>query len=246
MSSPSCLALIPARGGSKGLPGKNIRPLAGLPLIAHSIQLARLCPEISRVVVSTDSQEIISVAQKYGAETPFVRPAELAADDTPMWPVIRHALQSVEERSAQSYDYLVLLDPTSPGRLPEDIHGAIGKLHASSKAVGIIGVSQPEFNPIWHCVVEKDGFMSDMFEDGSKYNRRQDLPTVYRINATLYIWKADFVRNEPSGWRQSPHLMYEVPEARAIHIDDVNEFERADLMIRNGMIRLPWLNEAGK
>lgn len=235
------LAIIPARGGSKGLPGKNVRPLAGLPLIAHSIKLAQLCPQITRLIVSTDSGKIAAVARKFGAETPFMRPADLARDDTPMWPVLRHALETVEREGKSKYDFLLLLDPTSPGRLPEDIAGALKKIQAQPEAAGIIGVSQPEFNPVWHCVVEEKGWMKDLIDAARKYNRRQDVPVVYRINASLYIWKADFVRCAAAGWRQAPHLIYEVPENRAIHIDDEYEFKKAELMIRHGLVKLPWL-----
>jgi len=240
-NSPKILAVIPARGGSKGLPGKNIRPLAGLPLIAHSIQMAKLCPQINRLIVSTDDKNIAAVAEQFGAETPFMRPADLARDDTPMWPVLRHALEAIEHAENSQYDFLILLDPTSPGRLPEDVAGALKKLMAKPEAAGIIGVSQPEFNPIWHCVTEHDGWMTDLIDTAGKYNRRQDVPSVYRINASLYIWKTDFVRREAEGWRHAPHLIYEIPEQRAIHIDDLNEFEMAELMIRHGLIKLPWL-----
>src|SRR3989338_3574969 len=115
------LAVIPARGGSKGLPGKNIRIFAGLPLIAHSIKMAAMCPEIDRAIVSTDDEAIASVAKEQDGDVPFLRPTELAQDDTPMWPVMIHALQIMEEKEAENYDYFILLDPTSPCRYPEDI-----------------------------------------------------------------------------------------------------------------------------
>lgn len=234
------LAVIPARGGSKGLPGKNIRPLAGLPLIAHSIKLAKICPQVSRLIVSTDSKKIAAVARRYGAEIPFIRPAELARDDTPTWPVLRHALRMVEDEEENKYEYLLLLDATSPGRLPEDIEGALKKLRSRPDAVGIIGVSRPEFNPIWHCVIEENGWMKDLLDAARKYNRRQDIPTVYRINASLYIWRTDFVRRA-CAWRDAPQLIYEIPEERAIHIDDLHGFKVAEILIRHGLIKLPWL-----
>jgi CMP-N,N'-diacetyllegionaminic acid synthase len=240
--SERILAVIPARGGSKGLPGKNIRPLAGLPLIVHSIRLGRLCPAITRILVSTDAAEIARVARDAGAETPFLRPAELAQDATPMWPVLRHALAFVENEEGQPYDYLLLLDPTSPGRLPEDIAGAYERLRANPAADGIIGVSQPDFNPIWHCVIDQGGWMTNLIEAGDRFGRRQDVPPVYRINASLYLWRAGFVRQEPENWRRGKLLMYEVPEARAIHIDELAEFEKAELLIRHGLVRLPWLD----
>jgi len=236
------LAVIPARGGSKGLPGKNIRLLAGLPLIAHSIRLANLCPAITRTVISTDSEEIAKKAREAGGETPFMRPAELALDNTPMWPVLRHALNFVESEEYLTYDYLLLLDPTSPGRLPADIDSAYHKLRDNLEADGIIGVSQPDFNPIWHCVVSHDGWMANLIEAGDKYSRRQDVPPVYRINASLYMWRAGFVRKEQENWRRGRLLMHEIPESRAIHIDELAEFERANLLISQGLVRLPWID----
>jgi len=236
--------VIPARGGSKGIPGKNIRPFAGLPLIAHSIKLAQSCPEISRLIVSTDSQEIADVARQYGADVPFMRPQELAQDDTPMWPVLRHALKAVEEQGGVVYSYLLLLDPTTPCRLPEEIAGAFKKLKDNLAAVGVIGVSKPDFNPIWHSVVDKGGWMTDLFQEGTQYSRRQDVPDVFRINGSLYIWRTDFVRSQEKEWRnRGHHLMHEVPDFSAISIDTQSEFERAELFIKSGLARLPWLDQ---
>ena len=116
------LAVIPARGGSVGLPGKNLRSFAGLPLIGHSILFAKMCPEITRMVVSSDSEQIGDAARQYGADVPFVRPANLAQGSTPMWPVLRHALMTVEEQERTSYDFLILLDPTSPARETRGCH----------------------------------------------------------------------------------------------------------------------------
>jgi CMP-N,N'-diacetyllegionaminic acid synthase len=240
------LAVIPARGGSKGLPGKNIRPLGGLPLIAHSILLAQMCPSISRTVLSTDSPEIAEVARHYDCDIPFTRPVELSQDNTAMWPVLRHALGEIEKSEGIDYDYLVLLDPTSPGRFPSDIAEALDKLRSKPDAAGIVAVSVPEFNPIWHCVVEREGWMEDLFAEAGKYNRRQELPTIYRINGSLYIWRASFVRSEAQGWRHGRHIIHEMPEARAIHIDDIHEFSKTDLLIREGWIQLPWLEKSSK
>lgn len=237
------LAVIPARGGSKGLPGKNIRLFAGLPLIAHSILFSKLCPEISRVVVSTDSPEIADIARQFGAEVPFMRPSDLAQDDTPIWPVLRHALEAVEQQDGTQYEMLLLLDPTSPTRVPGDIAGAHRRLREAPSADGVVGVSRPDFNPIWHCVVEREGWMADFLKEGSGFERRQEVPAVYRINGSLYIWRTEFVRKEPRGWRcYGRHLMYEIPELRAVSIDEISEFERAEILVRHGLITLPWLN----
>lgn len=244
MSERGLLAIVPARGGSKGLPGKNIRPLAGVPLIGHSILMARMCGSVDRLVVTTDAPAIAGVAKQFNAEV-INRPFSLAQDDTPMWPVVRHALQVVEQRDERQYKYVLLLDPTSPGRMPEDINEALQRLDDTPDADGIVGVSRPDFNPIWHCVVAREGWMSDLLAEGSGYTRRQDVPAVFRINASLYIWRATFVRRETGSWRdRGRHLMHEIPESRAIHIDDADEFARADALIRAGLIRLPWLERA--
>ncbi|MBI4056106.1 MAG: acylneuraminate cytidylyltransferase family protein [Elusimicrobia bacterium] len=233
------LAVIPARGGSTGLPGKNIRSFAGLPLIAHSILLARACPDIERCLVSTDSEEIARVARDFGAEVPFLRPQELARVDTPIWPVLHHALDFAE-RDNKKYPFLLLLDPTSPTRLPEDISVAFRRLVANPSADGIVSASRPDFNPLWHCVVEKDGWMQDLLPQGSGLERRQEAPPVFRINGLLYIWRTEFVRSQDS-WRTGRNLLYETPELRAVSIDDLTQFQRAELLVTSGLIRLPWL-----
>ena len=238
----SLLAIIPARGGSKSLPGKNVRLLAGLPLIGHSIRCAQLTPAITRTIVSTDSEAIASVAEDLGADVPFLRPADLASDSAAMWPVIQHALVETERQSDVLYDAVVLLDPTSPGRIPEDIETAVAELQRDPRADGVIGVSEPEFNPYWHCVVDRDGYMQDLIPGAQSYVRRQDVPPVYRINATLYVWRREHVLGADD-WRSGRLRMYVVPDLRAFHIDDAAQFQRAELMLEHGLIQLPWLTE---
>lgn len=239
--SLTCVAVIPARGGSKGLPGKNILPLAGLPLIAHSIACAGLCPEITRTIVSTDSEKIAGVARAHGGEVPFLRPPDLARDETPMLPVMQHALTEVEKIDGRRYDLFLLLDPTSPGRTPEDIAGAFKTLAECPAADGIVGVSQPEFNPYWHCVVKRDGFMVPLIAGAQNYTRRQDVPPVWRINASLYLFRRDFLLSLTQSWFSGKILLWEIPESRAIHIDDEHEFQRTELFLRSGLITFPWL-----
>ena len=241
------LAVIPARGGSKGLPGKNIRPFAGLPLIAHTILFAKMCPEITRCIVSTDSEEIAETAKQFGAEVPFLRPKDLSQDDTPLWPVLRHALTALESGNGNRYRTLLLLDPTSPAREPSDITGALSRLEGSSQADGVIGVSRPVFNPVWHCVVEKEGWMTDLMEQGGRIDRRQEAPPIYRINGSMYLWRASFVRSQAGSWRGTGrYLIYEIPEARAMSIDDLSQFERAELLVKSGLISFPWMSEESR
>jgi len=241
-SKPRILAVIPARGGSKGLPGKNIRPLAGLPLIAHSIRLAKMCPEITRCVVSTDSAAIARVARRCGADVPFLRPARLARSASPIWPVLKHALESVEREEGRAYDFVLLLDPTSPTRLPADVREAVKRLRRTPAAAGIIAVSKPEFSPIWHTVVERGGWMTD-FMDGSRYQRRQEVPEVFRINGLLYLWRAKYLKTAASWRTGGKHLMLVTPDSRAVSIDYLEQFQRTEALVRAGLIALPWLRK---
>ncbi len=236
------LAVIPARGGSKGLPGKNVRPFAGLPLIAHSIALSKLCPEIARCIISTDSPEITEVARQHGGEVPFLRPAELAQDDTPMWPVLQHAVREMERVSGMRYGSVLLLDPTSPGRIPSDITEAVRLLDEDPAAVGVIAVSEPHFNPRWVCVENAGGYIRHVVPMDKKYTRRQDVPPVYRINALLYLWRREYMEQKSQGVGEHPHRMLVVPEERAIHIDEASDFTLAELLIREGLVTLPWLS----
>jgi CMP-N,N'-diacetyllegionaminic acid synthase len=237
------LALIPARGGSKGLPGKNTRVLAGLPLIEHSLRLAALCPEIDRTVVSTDSDVIADAARAAGGEV-LKRPPGLAQDDTPMLPVLRHALDELDPDSSL-YDVLLLLDPTSPGRLPADVSEAHRLLASTPEADGVVAVSQPHFNPLWHAVVERDGFLEPLVPGARAYGRRQDVPRVLRINAALYLFRAAFLLREADSWLDGRHVLLEIPELRAFHIDSAEDLRLAELLLDSGMVALPWLAPSG-
>jgi N-acylneuraminate cytidylyltransferase len=244
--SESLLAVIPARGGSKGLPGKNTRPFMGLPLIAHTILFSRMCPEIDRCVVTTDSPDIARVAEGFGAWVPFIRPAELAQDDTPILPALQHALAYVEETEGSSYEMLLLLDPTSPAREPADVSGPLRRLIDRPAADGIVSVSKPDFNPIWHCVVERDGWMADLMEEGADYEQRQEVPPIFRINGSIYIWRTEFLRGRERSWRKGGRLlMHEIPDVRSMSFDTMQEFDLAELMVKAGLVSFPWLDGAG-
>ena len=246
---PRVLAVIPARGGSKGLPGKNIRPLAGLPLLAHSIRAAALTPEVTRCIVTTDSAEIADVARAHGGDVPFLRPAELAADDTPMAPVVRHALEYVETEEGRSYDAVLLLDPTSPARVPAQLAEAVHRLQSTAALDGVVSVSEPTFNPVWVGVRpddERGGALSRYFPAGTGITRRQDVARFLRINGNFYLWRAGFVRRLEASWfDEGTHAGLEIPEAQAFSIDDDYEFRLIEALIGAGLITLPWLDAAG-
>jgi CMP-N,N'-diacetyllegionaminic acid synthase len=233
------LAVVPARGGSKGLPGKNVRPLGGIPLIAHSLRLAAMCPEIDRTIVSTDDPSIADIARAHGGDVPFLRPAEIARDETPMAPVLQHAVLEMERLERRRYGSVLLLDPTSPGRLPSDVTRAVELLDGDAHAQGVIACSKPTFNPFWVGVVERDGYLVPAFP-GAGAGRRQDVPTFLRINGALYLWRRDFIARL-GVVREEPQLLLEMPEARAFSIDDLHEFEVAEQLIAAGLVTLPWL-----
>lgn len=232
------LAVVPARGGSKGLPGKNLRTLGGLSLLEHAICFAKACESVGRVVVSTDSEEIASAARAAGAEVPFMRPAELAGDETPMWPVLVHALQQVESTKA-TYDYLLLVDPTAPVRSPADVDTAFSRLLADATADGIVSVAEPRFSPVWQCVVERDGALAHLVPEGAGLVRRQDAPQVFYIDGSLYVWRAAFVRGGHASWFEGRNLMHVVPSEGSI--DTPDDLRRLELLVEAGIVTLPWL-----
>jgi N-acylneuraminate cytidylyltransferase len=241
------LGVVPARGGSKGLPGKNIRLLAGLPLIVHSLRAAALSPAVTRCVVTTDSEEIAEVARAHGGDVPFLRPAPLAADDTPMAPVVRHALEAVERAEGRRYDAVLLLDPTSPARVPAQFDEASRRLTADPSLDGVVSVSEPTFNPVWVGVrsSEESGRLARFFDSGTGVTRRQDVPRFLRINGNFYLWRADFVRRLEASWfDEGRHAGLEIPEAQAFSIDDEYEFRLIEALVEAGLIELPWLTSA--
>jgi CMP-N,N'-diacetyllegionaminic acid synthase len=234
------LAVIPARGGSKGLPGKNIRQLAGLPLIAHSIRFAQSCPEIQRTVVSTDSEEIAEVARLYGVGVPFLRPSELATDEAGMLPVVRHAITEIERTSSEFFSTVVLLQVTNPVRHREDLLRAIEILESDPDADGVVAVCRPDFNPRYVCVEERDGYAAPAF-DKTAYKRRQDVPPVFRIVGNLYIWRRRYIVDGDVSVPPKKMKILEVSQDSAVDIDGLRDFQIAEALFANGLVAFPWL-----
>jgi N-acylneuraminate cytidylyltransferase len=181
------LAVIPARGGSKGVPRKNIRPLAGKSLLAWSVEAARESRYIDRLIISSDDEEIIKVAREAGCEAPFVRPAELARDDTPGIEPVIHALQMLP-----GYDYVVLLQPTSPFRTADDIDRCV-ELCARNGAPSCVSVTPPDKSPFWMYTLDAETRMAPLLPPPAGFSRRQDLPTVYALNGAVYVAETDWL-----------------------------------------------------
>jgi N-acylneuraminate cytidylyltransferase len=246
---PSVLAIIPARGGSKGLPGKNVLDLLGKPLLAHSVYLAGQLEHDVRCIVSTDAPEVAAVAREHGAEVPFLRPAELASDTAPMSGVLRHALDEMEKLDGRPYDMVLLLDPTSPTRTAAQVDAAIAKLAGNEDLDGVVAVSEPFFNPTW-VGIKRDSPDSEKvvryFQEGTGVIRRQDVERFLRINGSFYVWRADFIRRLKVSWfDEGVHGVLEIPETQSFSIDDEQEFRLVEAVVRAGIAPLPGYAQDG-
>lgn len=221
-------AFVFARGGSKGLPGKNIRLLAGKPLIHYSIETAKQCPSIDEVFVSTDDPEIAEVARKAGAIV-IKRPAELASDTSPEWLSWKHGVEWVESRYGQ-FQYFVSLPATSPLRNVSDVEGAIAKL-GSGLADICISVTPASRSPYFNMVTILDGEMCELvIKPVGAVTRRQDAPEVFDITTVVYISTPHFIRNKDSLFSGTVTSVV-VPKDRAVDIDDIYDFLLAETII---------------
>ena len=227
------LATICARGGSKGVPGKNIRPLCGKPLIAYTIETAQRCRLIDRIIVSTDSPQIADIARATGAEVPFTRPEELATDDAPKLAAIKHAVRFLETEQGYHSDIIVDLDPTSPLRTAEDVEACI-RIVRDEGADNVFSVIKAHRNPYFNMVEVVDGRVQLVKCLASAVVRRQDAPPVYDMNASIYAWKRYALMNNDSLFLETTRI-YEMPEW-AKDIDGETDFKFAEFMIKEGRI----------
>ena len=224
------LAIIPARGGSKGLPGKNIKALCGKPLIAWSIEVAKACSDIDRIVASTDDRKIAEVAKKYGAEAPFIRPVELANDTASTIDVIFHALDWFKEHQDYQPEYILLLQSTSPLRAVEDIRGAIQMLK-DKNARAIVSVCETDHHPWWSNTLPENSSMKAFLRPETLNKRRQDLPVFYRLNGAIYLADTDYLY-ECNGFLGPYTFAYNMPKNRSGDIDSALDFKLVALLLR--------------
>lgn len=227
---PDVLGLITARGGSKGIPRKNILPVGGKPLIAWTIEAARAARRLTRVVVSTDDEEIAAVSRQWGAEAPFLRPAAMAGDDSPHVLAVLHALEWLIERERVRPDYLVLLQPTSPLRSPADIDAAI-HLAMERRAEAVVSVSETHDHPMLARRIRADGALESFVPCDLAYPRRQDLPKAYALNGAVYVFRVEslLVRRAldvPGA------LGYVMPADRSLQVDTPWDLRLAELILR--------------
>lgn len=207
------LAIIPARGGSKGVPRKNIRHISGKPLIAWTIESALQSKFIDRTILSSEDEEIICVAKKWGCEVPFIRPVELAQDDTPGIDPILHAMEALDEK----YDYVVLLQPTSPLRAAEDIDNCI-QLCIDQNANACVTVTMPDKSPYWMYTLDESNRIHSVIKTDHFFNRRQELPKVYVLNGAVYIARHDWLL-ENQTFLTEETIASMMPKQRSLDID---------------------------
>lgn len=214
------LAIIPARGGSAGIPRKNIRPFSGKPLIVHTIEAAKNSPSVERIVVSTDSEEIASVALDYGAEVPFLRPPELATNESSIVDAVIHLVASLKEREQYQPSHILLLQPTSPLRTSEDIEKAV-RLFFDSNADSLVSICRTE-----NLLMTKadDDTISVTNREMLRSPNRQELPRYYKLDGSmLYLVKTDVFLRERS-FLSGKLVGYEIPRWRAVDIDEPQDF----------------------
>jgi len=225
------LAIIPARGGSRRIPGKNIKLLSGKPLIAYSINAALKSKYIDRVIVSTDSKEIARVAQKYKAEVPFLRPKKLSGDKATTVSALRHAVRFLEEQENYKADIIVLLQPTTPLILPEDIDETVKKLVKtnSNSCVSLCEISE---RPEWMYKIKKNKANPFMRAKNSA-KRIRSLPEIFRLNGGIYATKRDILMKKNRIIDNSNLSAMVMPRERSIDIDEPFDFLIAEAMIKH-------------
>jgi CMP-N-acetylneuraminic acid synthetase len=223
------LGVVTARGGSKGLPGKNLRPLAGKPLIAHTIDTARDSQAFDRLILSTDDAAIAEAGRGRGCDVPFMRPAEIARDETPHLPVLQHAVGWLRDHERYEPDAVMILQPTSPLRRVQDIRDAIAMLDRTG-ADSVVSVSEvpAHYNPMRTLRVD-DRHLASLFVTGEpvrrRINRRQDMPQAWTMNGAIYLFRTSVLRAaEPSlyGDRTAAYVM---PATFGVSIDSLDDWE---------------------
>lgn len=228
------LCTICARGGSKGVPSKNIREIAGAPLISHSIRQAQQCGLFDFVAVSSDSAEILDIAQAEGVDLVIERPAELATDSAAKLPVIKHAVETAEAHAGATFETLVDLDATSPLRNADDIRACVEMIETGG--AGCVITAMPSRRSPYFNLIERheNGLLGPAKSLGLLLIRRQDAPDCYDMNASIYAWERDRFMRDPSVFEEDTQL-YVMPLERSWDIDEEIDFEIVRfLMERNG------------
>jgi CMP-N,N'-diacetyllegionaminic acid synthase len=226
------LAIVPARSGSKGLPDKNIKNINGKPLMAWSIEAGLKSKYVDKLIVSTDSKKYSLIAERCGADVPFIRPDILSNDTSSRMDVIRHSLEKIKKEDGLVYDYIVFLEPTSPLTTSYDIDKAIEMLLSTAKAESIVGVSLSEASHPSFLVELKQGFLNFINqEQKSQVVRRQDLNSLYFYDGTLYI--SEVSKYMEKEFYHEKTLGYVVPKWKSLEIDDIDDFIMVEAIMKH-------------
>jgi len=227
----SVLAIITARGGSKGIPRKNIKDLGGKPLIAYTIDAIKESKFLTRAILSTDDTEIAEAAKKYGLEVPFMRPKDLAQDDSTSIDVVKHAVNWLKENEGKEYDYIMILQPTSPMRTSEDIDACI-KIAQETGADSVMSMKElVDMSAKKLKKIDEDRRIFPYYEDeGKQSSMRQDLEKVYKRNCAIYLTKRDVIMKGDLFGKDS--RAYVMPEERSVDINKPVDFELAEFWVR--------------
>lgn len=228
INNKTILAIIPARGGSKGVPHKNIKEINGKPLISYTIVQGKHSKYIDKLIVSTEDREIAEISKKYGAEIPFLRPSELALDSTPGIDPILHAIKWFKNRNC-NFDYVMCLQCTSPFRTYFQIDESIENLFEKD-ADSIVSVCESETVPYWMKKIE-NGKLKDFLDEDVFYARRQDVPKVYRLNGAIYMAKTQTFLNIKN-WYTENTIPYVMDEKSSVDIDNMLDFEFAEFLMK--------------
>jgi CMP-N,N'-diacetyllegionaminic acid synthase len=223
------LAIIPARGGSKRLPRKNVLDLSGLPLIAWTINAALSSKYIDRVIVSTDDPEIARVSEEHGAEVPFLRPEHLSTDQAASIDAIFHSLEALECRG-DNFDFVILLQPTSPLRNEDDIDGAVEQL-IEKNSNAVISICKAEHHPLWCNTLPHDLSMADFLNREIRNIRSQDLPVYYRLNGAIYLCSIEELKKQRTLYIENDITAYIMPQDRSVDIDGEIDLVLAKMML---------------
>src|SRR5215475_4775277 len=234
--APYVFGVIPARGGSKGLPGKNLRTLGKLSLIGHAIASSRESRRLTRFIVSTDSPALADEARRHGAEAPFLRPAELASDQAGMVPVLQHAVRWLEQTAGARPDFVVTLQPPSPFRTGGDIDQTIAKL-VDTGADSAQTVTEASYHPFFMKTLDGDRTIP-LFPDGHKYVRRQDAPPVYQPSGAVYVTRYEMLMHEGKVLGPDNRAVVKDFES-SVNIDTEWDFMMAELLLRQGRAPIP-------
>ena len=227
-----CLVIIPARGGSKGIPHKNIKPLNGKPLIHYTIDVARCVAVDADICVSTDDPEIIKCVEDYGLKVPFVRPAELATDTAGTYEVLLHALDYYEKQG-RHYDVVLLLQNTSPFRNAEHVKEAL-KLYRQGIDM-VVSVNKTKTNPYYNCFEEDaDGFLKKTL-DSTSFVRRQDAPVTYEYNGAIYVINAEQMKKMPLG-KFTRRVKYVMDDIHSVDLDNRIDWKFAEFVLKEGLL----------